>query len=106
MRKLTITFLTIVFCLTPSIAFSKTVKPDDLVVRDGIIYKKFTNKPYSGSVEGEDKDGEFHKGTIKNGKREGLWEKYHENGQLKKIGTFKNGKLDGSFERYHENGQY
>jgi len=30
MRKLTITFLTIVFCLTSSIAWSETVKPTDL----------------------------------------------------------------------------
>ena len=104
MRKLTITFLTIVFCLTSSIAWSETVKPDDLVERNGIFYKKFTDKPYSGYVEGEDKDGYIVKGNYKDGKEEGVYERYYKNGQLEEKGTYKYGKLDGIWEYYFDDG--
>ena len=62
------------------------VSPDDLVKRDGISYKKFTNVPFTGSVEG------VPKGTYRNGKRDGIEEEYDENGQLRAKGTWKNGK--------------
>ena len=74
MRKLTIIFLTIVFCLTSSIAFSETVKPEFLKERNGIIYKKkVSNKPYSGYVEGKKENGFLVRGTYQNGKKEGVW---------------------------------
>ena len=40
---------------------------DDLVEREGVYYKKFTNAPFNGKVEGS-VVGEF-----MNGKREGYW---------------------------------
>jgi len=43
--------------------------------------------------------------NLGNGKREGLWETYHKNGQLLFKGTYKNGKKDGVFEKYWDNGQ-
>ena len=45
------------------------------------------------------------KGNYKDGERDGLREWYHENGQLRIKGNFKDGKTDGFFERYYENGQ-
>ena len=118
MRKLTITFLTIVFCLTSSIAFSETVAPIDLVKRNGLVYKKFTNIPFTGSVVGFDKDGYFSKGIIKDGEKEGVWEFYHDNGQLREKRTYKigfeltslyydeSGQLrNGVVESYYQNGQ-
>ena len=75
------------------------VSPDDLVKRDGITYKKFTNIPFTGSVEG------VPKGTYKNGKRDGVWEMYHLNGQLWMEGTYKDGKKEGVWEYYWDNGQ-
>jgi hypothetical protein len=92
MKNLTITFLTIVFCLTSSIAFSETVKQSDLVNRNGIYYKKFTDKPYSGSVAGKCNVGYFIKGTYQEGKKEGVWESYNEDGWLLAKVTYKNGK--------------
>ena len=105
MRILTITFLTIVFCLTSSIVWSETVKPTDLVYRNGIYYKKFTDKPYSGFVKGTDELGYFLKGTYKDGKLHGDYEEYLSNCQLERKLTYKNGKLDGVWEEYYENGQ-
>jgi len=93
MRKLTITFLTIVFCLTSSIAFSETVKPDDLVERNELTYKKFSNKPYSGVAETYFYNGQLNRiETYKDGKKEGVEEWYDENGKLDFKVTYKDGK--------------
>ena len=39
------------------------------------------------------------------GKKDGPFESYYKNGQLKEKGTYKDGEWDGPFEMYHENGQ-
>ena len=105
MRKLTITFLTIVFCLTSSVVLSETVTPTDLVKRNGIYYKKLTDKPYSGYVEGKSKYGFYEKGTFNDGKQEGIWKYYWTNGLLGEKGTYKDGKQEGIWKSYDENGQ-
>ena len=71
------------------LGFSETVSPDDLVVRNGIFYKKFTDTPFIGEVSGRQN------GTVINGKRDGFWESYYENGQLNWKGSYKNDNLDG-----------
>ena len=40
---------------------------DDLVERDGVHYKKFTQVPFTGEVTGKEQ------GSFKNGKKEGFW---------------------------------
>ena len=40
--------------LFPSLAMSDTVDWDDLVERDGLIYKWFTNVPFTGEVTGQE----------------------------------------------------
>jgi len=44
-------------------------------------------------------------GTYKDGKRDGLWTRWHENGQMKVKGTFKDGEQDGLWTSWWENGQ-
>ena len=41
----------------------------------------------------------------KDNKREGLWKMYYENGQLKRVENFKDGTQIGAFRNWHENGQ-
>ena len=41
----------------------------------------------------------------KNGLRQGLYESFYENGQLRRRCTYKDGKLDGLYESFYENGQ-
>ena len=41
----------------------------------------------------------------KDGKREGLWKRYYENGQLSSEVNFKDGKRAGLWKEYDENGQ-
>ncbi len=71
---------------------------DDLVYRDGIHYKKFSDVPFTGEVEGK------YQGKIKNGKEEGPWIAYYDNGQLDYKGDYKNGKREGLWIWYHDNG--
>ena len=41
----------------------------------------------------------------KNGNKQGLYERYHENGQLDIKCTYKDGRKEGVYEEYHENGR-
>ena len=73
---------------------------DDLVNRDGLYYKKFTDVPFTGNIKSK-----LHKGKITNGKKDGPWVSYHRNGQLFVKGTYRNGKAEGPWIEYHANGQ-
>ena len=75
------------------------VSPDDLVVRYGITYKKLTNIPFTGSVEG------VPKGTYKNGKKDGIDVWWHLNRQKKDEANYKDGKRDGLQLEWWANGQ-
>ena len=43
--------------------------------------------------------------TRKDGKQDGLYESWHENGQMWERLTFKNGEFDGLFEEWYLNGK-
>ena len=85
--------------LIPSIAFA--VELEDLVKRDGRFYqtrwldsvqrivlfsfiKKVTAVPFTGEVTGTKK------GALIEGKQEGPWISYYDNGQLQRQGSYKN----------------
>ena len=92
-----ILLLTLLF---PALAFGETM--DDLVQRPqwtGLYYKKFTKVPFTGKVTGKSR------GSFKDGKRDGPWIIYHDNGQLLDKGTWKDGKKYGPWVTYHDNGQ-
>ena len=68
---------------------------DDLMQREGTYYKKFSEVPFTGQVEGQ------YQGSFKNGLMEGSWVGYLDNGQLSYKGDYKNGEKEGYWERYH-----
>jgi antitoxin component YwqK of YwqJK toxin-antitoxin module len=121
MKKLTLSILTCLIFLTPNMVMSETM--DDLVGREGLYYKKFTEVPFTGKITGKSQgaikigkpDGAwveyhsngqlFYKGNYKNGKEEGAWVGYHDDGQLFYKGNYKNGEEEGAWVYYHENGQ-
>ena len=82
---------------TSGVALAET--KDELVEREGLMYKKFTDVPFTGKVTGQ------RQGRIKNGEREGPWVYYHDNGQLMHKGDYKNGEKEGPWVCYHDNGQ-
>ena len=71
----------------------------DLVRRDGLFFKKRTDNPYTGKSTGDEQ------GSLKDGKREGLWGSYYDEGQLSSKGNYKNGYSDGPWFHYYSNGQ-
>jgi antitoxin component YwqK of YwqJK toxin-antitoxin module len=73
---------------------------DDLVGREDLFYEKFNDIPFTGEV-----DEGLIKGSIQDGKKEGYWIGYHENGQLWAKGDYKNGLKDGAWVFYHESGR-
>ena len=94
-------FLTPILLLTllfPTLAFGETM--NDLVKRDGLFYKKFTEVPFTGKITGNNT-----RGFLRNGKRDGPWMSYHENGQLWIKESYKDGKKDGPIVRYCSNRQ-
>ena len=92
--------LIILSLLLTSVGWSKITDYDDLVEKDGIYYEKFSDKPFTGKVIGN-----LIKGKIKDGKPEGEWLYYYENGQLRSKENYKDGKGDGELLRYYKNGQ-
>ena len=91
------TLLTLLFIsFLSSTSWSETL--GDLVFRDGLYFKKFTDVPLTGEVTGNPQ------GSFKSGQREGDWRHYYENGQLRHKGTFKNNMREGMFVYYNEDG--
>ena len=66
---------------------------EELVEVDGLFFKKFTETPFTGKVIGGEKQG-----SIKDGKKEGSWVEYYENGLIHWKGNYKDGKEDGLWE--------
>ena len=96
----TLVMILFVSLLTAAPSWSEGTSMDDLVERDGLFYKKFTEVPFTGEID----EGSY-QGSLKNGKPEGTWVAYHDNGQLKGKGDWKNGKEEGPWVYYYDNGQ-
>jgi hypothetical protein len=122
MKKLSLTLLTCLLFLSPNMVMSETLS--DLVKREGLYYKKFTEVPFTGKITGKSqgsfKNGKkegpwvhywnegngqlFYKGNYKNGEREVAWVSYHYNGQLWNKGNYKNGEREGAWVEYKKDG--
>ena len=59
------TLLFSVIFLSPNVVMGETM--DDLVEREGLYYKKFSDTPFTGKVTG------VYQGNFKNGKEDGAW---------------------------------
>ena len=96
MRHILTSVVLLVF-LFPSLASGEMM--EDLVERDGLIYKKFTDVPFNGKVTGQ------YQGELRDGILEGYWVRYRDDGQLRDKGTYKNGERDGPWVSYNKDGQ-
>ena len=67
-------------------------------MRNGLIYKKFSDEVFTGTVDG------LAKGEVKKGIKVGEWSFWHENGQLAAKGIFLNNQMEGSWKHYLEDG--
>lgn len=73
---------------------------DDLVQRQGLYFKKFTDTPFSGEI----KEG-MSQGKIKDGRRVGKWAFFRDSGQLESKGGYENGKKEGEWLKFYNNGE-
>ena len=96
MRNIFIITLLVSLISLPSWSEPLTIK--DLVRRDNLLYKKFSDTPFTGEVQGKQN------GKVRKGKRHGVWRWYHDNGQLKTRVTLKNGLRDGVYKGYSDKG--
>lgn len=71
---------------------------EDLVLRAGLYYKKFTATPFTGEVDG------LVVGSLTEGVRNGIWFYYHENGQLASKGEYNKEGRQGNWVSYFNNG--
>ena len=77
--------MVLVVLLFPALAMGGEVKLKDLVITNGLYFKKFTEVPFTGKVTGKEQ------GRLKNGKRVGVWIEYDGNGRVSKEVTYENG---------------
>ena len=79
--------MVLIVLLFPALALGETVKFEDLVYREGLFYKKFTEVPFTGKVTGKGQ------GKLKDGKKDGPWVSYNKDGTVveKQTGTYKDG---------------
>ena len=98
MKHILSTIIALFIILTSSVSWSEYITMDDLVERNDLYYKKFTNAPFTGEISGKQNGG------FKKGKRTGEWLYYNKYGQLCSVKNYKDGMLDGLSELYHENG--
>ena len=99
--------LTLLLILT---GCEKLLEPEvyegELLNRDGLVYKPRSLEPFTGkNVLWHRYSQLLRKGGYRDGKEDGLWEFYWNNGQLENKGNYIDGNRDGLWEYYHENGQ-
>ena len=94
MNKLYLTLLTCLLLLSPNVGFGKKLTWDDLAYSGGLYYKKFSKVPFNGEITGNSQ------GRIKNGKKEGFWIEYDDNGQLLSKDNYKNGKKESLWDKF------
>ena len=87
-------------CKSTGVGCPESVDFKDLVERNGLYFKKFTDVPFTGKTTGEKQ------GSLNNGKMVGPWINYWSNGHLRSKGIFKDGKKNGLWVLYRINGQF
>ena len=96
----------IILLLFLSIGYSqKEYDIKQIVKRDGVYYPEFNNEVLNGRVYEIIGFKKVYVGIIKNGKPDGLWSFWFENGQMWTGGTYKDGVQDGLWTEWYENGQ-
>ncbi len=115
MIRILLTIFMIVNLQSTTFGKDKLTRYTDLVKRNGLFYKKFSNQPFSGEVEGfrihnlegvSSTSNFFSKGKIEKGVTNGLWEYYFNNGNLHTRGKYKNGRRIGKWEFYKNDGKF
>ena len=81
-----------------------------IVLRNGIVYKKGETQPFSGLIVGKDHKGyrgalRHYKKRYKNGVLNGKSEYWFQNDKLEGIEYYEDGRIHGIASRYYDNGK-
>ncbi len=85
--------------VAPAVSSGGTVDSDDLVQRNGLSFKKFTDVPFTGTTTGKVQ------AMYRDGVKHGAYVEYHENGRLWFKGAYKDDNKHGPWGEYYESGQ-
>ena len=98
--------LLIITALMLIVGCSKPIDDETLIEEGGLKYHPETMELYSGDVFKNYLGGKTeYEGSYKDGKQDGKWTSWYENGQKKGEGIYKDGKEDGKWTSWYENGQ-
>jgi chemotaxis protein MotB len=97
MKKTIFVLFVLIYSLLSSASWSDSI--DDLTLRNGVFYKRYTDVPFSGSITGKINV------RLENGKFEGHFDGYYDDGQLKEKGSYKSGKRTGLWEEFSKGGE-
>ena len=78
---------------------------NQLIEQGGIYMEKFSDEIVNGNVYQMSDDIIIPLGKMKNGKKDGLWTGWDDNGQKRSKGTYKDGKMNGLWTLWYDNGQ-
>ena len=120
MKHIKVLIISLIISLLSLPSWGEEVSYDDLVYRNDLYYKKFTNIPFSGKVTEirktsiwDDQETELNLvrglitniGKMKNGLKTGTWLSYYESGQLHSKYNYRRGRVYGTSEVYFRNGK-
>ena len=98
--------LLIITVLMLIVGCSKPIDDETLIEEGGLKYHPETKELYSGDVFKNNLGGKTeYEGSYKNGKQDGKWTYWWENGQKGAEETYKDGKEEGLWTQWYENGQ-
>jgi antitoxin component YwqK of YwqJK toxin-antitoxin module len=97
-----------IFCLALLVSCSdRPVTSDDIVKRQGLFYKSFTEELFTGSLLEYHINGQLlQKGSFINGKRNGPYVRYDSLGGIERKGEYVNGKKEGQWKDGSSYGEY
>ena len=92
-------FLPMLVFLFPVVSMGESVDRTEMVKRDSLYYKKFSDVPFTGTVTGKEQ------GEIVEGKRVGVWLNFYSTGQLSsRLHFSSDGIRNGEYVRYTQHG--
>ncbi len=92
-------FLFTLLLTVPALGRAEPVDFLDLDERNGLYYRRLSDVPFTGSVNGDAQ------GTLRRGNRVGSWQFYYQSGRLWSIATYNDGMSEGPLVSYYENGK-
>lgn len=105
MKKVTLILLGLLAGAQPALHGQQPMDLDQLEERRGVFLQRPTFEPYTGPVLATWDDGAVReRGTLVNGRWDGVRESYYQLGTLKARETYSSGVLNGPFEAYFKMG--